>query len=402
MNKAVSSYSGRINKLLFAIAGADERPIEEAATAYAEIIKSFPPEIEFYIVGSFTKSHEGIEDKQKLEQDFGSDLYDAIIRKVEGSKITVIPINFSFEHDWMIKKLKILSQKVDLENEQPAYDFNDWIQDPFVVLNNSCNQIVLLESIYPKSNVLDQIFLCDLIVAKTEFSMKTFPYILTGGNVLIGDDFMFVGVDELRLNAKEFNWNLTLRKNKVGFESELKKSCGVSEVLWVNLPVNWEDNLPDLSTALQPMFHIDLYLTMCGRNPLNGRFRVMVGKAYEAHEKSGSDVYKLKSELLDKTADQLQTLGLEVERIPLVFTHDNQNCIEKVYSYNNALVEVYHGFRKVYLPLFKDIFTKFNFEAAKKFIDWGFAVIPVNGLDKYAISHSGLHCITKDLSRSQM
>src|SRR5690606_2708499 len=93
------------------------------------------------------------------------------------------------------------------------YDLNNWVQDQFIVLSSS-NSIYMIEPLL-LSNRKNNDYLEELNNVKFNgFSLKKnqVPFIFDGGNILIGDNFFFIGSDDFYKSQALFLENSDLKE----------------------------------------------------------------------------------------------------------------------------------------------------------------------------------------------
>src|SRR5690606_23454792 len=126
---------------------------------------------------------------QGKETNFCKDFLQNISTELfEGATLfTVVKNEFKCEE---YENVKLIRLKKD-------YDLNNWVQDQFIVLSSS-NSIYMIEPLL-LSNRKNNDYLEELNNVKFNgFSLKKnqVPFIFDGGNILIGDNFFFIGSDD--------------------------------------------------------------------------------------------------------------------------------------------------------------------------------------------------------------
>ena len=94
----------------------------------------------------------------------------------------------------------------------------------------------------------------------------------------------------------------------------------------------------------QPIFHIDMFVSLTGRGQ-SGRYRVLVGSPAEADRLLGrSPLPQALSEIFDDVARELEAQGFDVIRNPLPLTYvDDPQARERFWYFatsNNCLVQI--------------------------------------------------------------
>jgi hypothetical protein len=157
----------------------------------------------------------------------------------------------------------------------------------------------------------------------------------------------------------------------------------------------------------QPLFHIDAFLTLAGRQG-DGRYTVLVGDpALAASALSRALPDHAMQQAFDDIAQQLRDAGFNVVRNPLpLIYHDNQITKTRHWyfaSANNALVEIDGSTKNVWLPtyghgLWKALVTTDRMNEAI----WqrlGFNTRLLGDYNQFAVNLGSLHCLVKCLAR---
>ncbi|MCK4761344.1 MAG: hypothetical protein KAW12_04030 [Candidatus Aminicenantes bacterium] len=114
---------------------------------------------------------------------------------------------------------------------------------------------------------------------------------------------------------------------------------------------------------------------------------------------------KKTTEVLDRTAKHLETLGYRVVRIPYLPNglHDSKERHDIMFgmgfNYSNVLTEVYDNVKKVYIPRYG--FKQLDEAAARAYREAGFRVVILDGPLSTAITPrndgAGLDCLTSEI-----
>ena len=107
----------------------------------------------------------------------------------------------------------------------------------------------------------------------------------------------------------------------------------------------------------QPIFHIDMFVSLAGRSP-SGRYRLLLGSPALADDVLGRpQLPHALSEIFDDVARQLKAQGFEIVRNPLPLTNVDDPVLKERSWYfatsNNCLVQIddMEGHR-VWLPTY--------------------------------------------------
>jgi hypothetical protein len=258
------------------------------------------------------------------------------------------------------------------------------------------------------------------------------PLYFQGGNILVGDNFFLIGadypartVDYTRaagghisvppgkdaeahvkgLYSKYLDPKRTLHyvAARVPVAAKIERPVTIDSEEWTEV-IN-KENKPG---TVQPVFHIDMFITLVGRNP-DGRFKVLVGDpslAYRLLEEPAPDHAMI--EVFDDIARGLEKLGFDVMRNPLPLAYEDNALTRRRLWYfassNNCLVQnsARHG-RIVWLPTYgHGNWEKLRkTDAAMKAL-WerlGFEVRQLPDFHALAADSGALHCIKKYLAR---
>jgi hypothetical protein len=272
------------------------------------------------------------------------------------------------------------------------------------------------------------------------------PLYFQGGNVLVGDDFFLIGADyparSLRYLDKgaiipeEEGWsrgklyerilqlygaNLDFRRRLIPIGSSLpvlgqqtRTFCKGGKV-WTEIS-NMGNSRDELATV-QPLFHIDMFLTLLGRPGPRNKYRVAVGDPAMAAEiiKKELPEYELPDFAMPEVFDDIaRTLArqhdFEVVRtpLPLVYSDDearlerrwyfatSNNCLvqfDREKPQNNIIWMPTYGYKPWEELKLTDTKTKEIYEGL------GFKVRTLTNFHPFAENLGAMHCIKKYLRR---
>ncbi|MGG3159774.1 hypothetical protein ABEP50_29480 [Priestia megaterium] len=393
--KLISSCEGLIKKILLTIPtyavsdieGEGPNPIK---AIYLDLFNKLPHDIEFIIV-----VHKGTEDEvntwlKKYNRD---------------KKSTIIP----------------------LPND---IHFSVWAEDAHSIVHDSgTNKYYFVEPI-------DFVRYGDSLVAEyvsnaTEFDSIQTPLHFQGGNILIGDDFFLIGADYPRLTLRYVNNTIIKKESETDEEAVYRAFCNYldpSRKLFyikssVPVPIGKERKLAineeqwteeiyvhNADGTLQPIFHIDMFVTLIGRND-NGKYQVLVGSPKLAADLLGIPLWDHSmNDVFDSIAENLVKDGFEVHRnpLPLAYVDDVSEKRRSWYfcTYNNALVEFSKEKGKtVWLPTYGYEHWKELSEIDKRNVEiwesFGYKVVQLTDCHPLAANLGVLHCIKKYLKRGK-
>jgi hypothetical protein len=305
-----------------------------------------------------------------------------------------------------------------------------WAEDPYVVVEDGApptRRFLVEPFTFPRAG--DSV-LAELVAEATELQSIQSPLYFQGGNVLIGDDFVLIGVDYLfetldtflryrpvlgmpadRAGAQDFIVGLF----RQSFDPErgllfAGTRLRVPDVQTRPLTIageEWKEVLHTGAGRNQPIFHIDMFISLAGRGP-SGRYRLLVGSPPEADRLLGRpSLPQALSEIFDDVARQLETQGFEVIRNPLPLTYvDDPLAKERTWYFatsNNCLVQIEADSKHVWLPTYghgawADLVA--TDEANRRVWEGlGFTVHQLGDFNVFAQNLGSVHCIKKYLAR---
>jgi hypothetical protein len=291
-----STWQGRIEQLLFAFpAWAVED--DDSATAYRSVIAALRPGTGFVVVHSAAV-------RDTVEEWF----------RAAGHTDSVVFVPL------------------------PDYvSFTDWAEDAYVALADAVDDTRYLMEPWEFQRAGDAL-IADAVEEYTGIRASQAPLIFQGGNCLIGDDFWFLGTDyfadsiavlqrgraavELPEGA---DLDAAVRRLFHDYVEAARRLVLIGTRKPIPVPAfrgrregaGYFLDLPDGGTgAFQPIFHIDMFLTLVGR--VDDRFVVLVGDPSQADDLLGTTSPYALAEVYDRLAADLAGAGFDVRRNPLV------------------------------------------------------------------------------------
>jgi len=416
-----STWQGRIEQILFAFpAWAAEDP--ESATAYRSVITALRPGTEFVVVHAASA-------RDTVEEWF--------VAAGHLDTVTYVPL--------------------------PDYvSFTDWAEDAYVALADGIDDTRYLVEPWEFQRAGDAL-IADAVEEYTDIRASQAPLIFQGGNCLVGDDFWFLGTDYFADSIA------LLRRGRAPVELPEGADLAAAVrrlfhdyvdagrrlvLIGTRKPITVPDfrgrregeeyflDLPSSGTgAFQPIFHIDMFVTLVGRE--DDRFVVLVGDPSQADELLGTSAPYALREVYDQLAATLAAAGFDVRRNPLVHRstpaqslslaelraiaeqEDDATLAQAVreltaagarddtsvtvrdwhhITWNNCLVENgADGGRHVYLPTFghgpESDLAVLDRHMTELWNGLGFEVHPLADFNSFARRQGVVHCIKKYLRR---
>jgi len=266
-------------------------------------------------------------------------------------------------------------------------DFTSWVQDSFLVATAGETETRIWASprVKRRHGGWDDA-VPRLVAEHLGWRCELLPCGVEAGNVLV-DSAVVIGAD-VPTNAPEPEW---------GALREQLTSTGRRLVVAV-------------SGASQPIFHIDLYLTLAGPHAVTGQPCALVGSVRQARTLLGQPSDPTDPDAsLDAVAVYLAADGFAVDRLPLMPLSALSLPEAAWFSYNNCLVEVWRDIdgtlrRRVALPAYGadggTALETLDAEAARVWRGLGFEVRFASGaFTRMAELAGSLRCMTKVLSR---
>lgn len=390
--KLISSAHGAIAQLLFTIpayavkpAGGQTNPI---ASAYKDLLFKLPAAIKFTVL-----THTSVE--PTVTQWF----------KVVG-----------------LGSVEVLAVPDHLH-------FSVWAEDGYVVSKDTVSGETFFVEPFEFPRYADGL-IADFVSNGTSLSHTQAPLYFQGGNVLIGDDFFFIGADYPANSLKYINKvivpgpgekpfdtvhrlygeymdkvrNLHYVGSTIPVPAETTRSIIIDGEQWTE--VLYMGNKPG---TVQPLFHIDMFITLAGRDA-TGKYQLVVGDPSLAAKALGVPLWPHAMQaVFDNVAKSLQNLGFAVIRNPLPLVYvDDPGTKERLWYFataNNALVQIIDaGDKKIWLPAYGfgnwTSLTETDNANVKIWESLGFKATLLSDFHPFAENLGAVHCIKKYLGRA--
>jgi hypothetical protein len=319
-----------------------------------------------------------------------------------------------------------LSERATLLAGPDEIGFSIWAEDGYVVVRGEDAGYFVEPFVFRRRG---DALVADLVTNGTALRLYQAPLYFQGGNVLVGDDFFLLGADyifetirtgvldidpgapfdeQLAVIAEAYRSYVDRDRELIVVGSRIPvPSEGSVEV--THQGEQWVDvfYLGNSEGTRQPLFHIDMFITLAGRSP-SGTYRLLVGDPRLAAETLDVPVppYAL-VEIFDDIAEQLTDGGFEVVRnpLPLVAVADPGRRVREWYfaTGNNALVEFAEEEKRVLLPSYGHTAWPELARTDEANVDvWnglGFDAQLLGDFHPFAQNLGAVHCIKKYLAR---
>jgi hypothetical protein len=331
--------------------------------------------------------------------------------------------------------------------------FSIWAQDAYA-LTTSNEQAYFVE---PLSflRYADAV-IADYVTNATNIKNFQVPLYFQGGNILVGDDFWLIGADYPKKSLEYINNAIFANDGETSeqlvkrlFQENLDTS---RELTYVGspIPVPADDVMltqengqffvdmvfqGNESGTVQPLFHIDMFLTLAGRDA-TGKYQILVGDPSMApiHPSVNPPAVYSMQNVYDAIADFFKSSGFNVIRNPLPLTFSTEKVqleklnvpdyqpIYEIYlklhnlglteielrswyfaTANNALVENTASCKRVWLPTYGYEEYEYLQESDRKnqeiWQNLGFEVTMLPNFHSLASGLGAVHCIQKYIER---
>ena len=294
----VSSWAGTIDQILFTFPayGVDSR---ESVAGYRSVIEALRPGTKFVVVHARSK-------RAQVEEWFTAAGH-------SGSNVTYVPL--------------------------PDYvNFTDWAEDGYVALTDEADNTAYLMEPWEFPRAGDAL-ISEAVQEYAPIRSDQAPLIFQGGNCLIGNTFWFLGKDYFADSVALLERSrppVTIPEGDTSeafvrrlFSDYIDRErklvvIGTSKPIPVRQYYGSRENSDyfldvtgDGAGTFQPIFHIDMFLTLMGEDEKGG-FRVLVGSPSLGDQLLGTTSPYSLDDVYDSIAADLTAAGMNVQRNPLV------------------------------------------------------------------------------------
>lgn len=306
--------------------------------------------------------------------------------------------------------------------------FSIWAEDGYVIVNDrdSDNRYMLEPFSFPR---FGDGLIADFVSNETHLRSNQAPLYFQGGNVLIGDDFFFIGADYPAKSLDYINRVIVPNPNEkpVAAVRRLYREYMDTDrrlfYIGSTIPVpaqterqiviggeQWKEilYLGNKQGTVQPLFHIDMFITLAGRDD-DGNYQVLVGDPKMAADTLGVALWTHSmKQVYDNIARGLERIGFKVVRnpIPLVYV-DDPRYHERIWYFataNNALVQITDTNKTVWLPTYGhgnwSSLTATDQQNKSIWESLGFTINLLGDFHPFAENLGAVHCIKKYLNRT--
>lgn len=314
----------------------------------------------------------------------------------------------------------------------PRYlSFSVWAEDGYVAVTDAGREPPVTFLIEPFSFPrYGDGMVADLVAGATDLHATQVPLYFQGGNVLVGDDFVLVGADYLTRTLETWaeygpvlpghgppadqarqlfteTFDPARKLHFIGLTRPLPPDL-LAPRTFLQDGDEWTEDVGAGAGSLQPVFHIDMFLSLAGRDPESGRYRVLVGSPAAAAEILEEPLADHALDMaFDSIARRLQRLGFDVVRNPLprVYVDYPDERVRQWYfaTSNNCLVEITGPSRRVWLPTYGhgpwEALAATDRANREVWEGLGFEVAELGDFHPFAQNLGALHCIKKYLAR---
>jgi hypothetical protein len=222
----------------------------------------------------------------------------------------------------------------------------DWGEDPYVALHDAADGVRYLVEPWSFGRAGDAL-IADAVEEHTDIRASGSPLVFQGGNCLVGDDFWLLGRDyfadtvalltegrppvEIPAGAAPAAFATGLFSSYVDADRRLVllgtgRPIALRELVGTREGDRYFLDIPREGVGtFQPIFHIDMFVTLVGRPPAasgpalaSAGFEVLVGSPSLGDELLGTASPFALAEVYDSLAAELAQQGFVVRRNPLV------------------------------------------------------------------------------------
>jgi hypothetical protein len=309
--------------------------------------------------------------------------------------------------------------------------FSIWAEDGYVAITDGDDGVTYLLEPFSFPRYGDSL-IADFVANATDIRNTQAPLYFQGGNLLIGDGFVLLGLDYPAETLAYVDQGILRPGPSESPEALIRRLYGdyldaERDIVYVGstVPVpemqqrgfhldgeEWTEilYLGNKPGTAQPLFHIDMFVSLAGRGS-DGRYRVLVGDPRLAADILDAPLYPhAMADIFDNIARSLGQQGFAVARNPLPLVYvDDEPARRRLWYFataNNALVESRPDRGPtVYLPTYgHGAWTALTATDEANREIWeglGYAAVLLTDFHPFAENLGAVHCITKYLARAE-
>ena len=313
----------------------------------------------------------------------------------------------------------------------PTMTFTVWAEDAYAAIRDVAGGITSAASRYLVEPAVfrraDDALIADEMARNTSLSQSQVKLYFQGGNILVGDDFWLLGMD-YAINS--LNLGYVVPQPSEGKLAAIERAYGQAldhsrklHVIGSSVTVPHQQQVPivinnepwfeevyvgNAQGTTQPLFHIDMFITLAGRSD-DGKQIVVVGDPQAAADLLNTPLSRYAMQpIFNNIATKLTAAGFEVVRnpLPLVYQDEPARKIRRWYfaTANNALVQTAEKDRRVWLPTYGHGDWRELAATDRANADiWrhlGYSVHSLGDFHPFARNLGAVHCISKYLGRT--
>jgi hypothetical protein len=387
----VSSAHGEIAHLLLTIpAYAAERVSGRAnpiASAYKDLLAKLPPDVKYTVL-----THESVEKTVALW--------------FKGAGVAAVELLSVPDH----------------------LHFSVWAEDGYAIVEDAEAGGRFFVEPFEFPRYADGL-IADFVSNNSELRHTQAPLYFQGGNILIGDDFFFIGGDYPANSLRYVGRVIVPDEGEEPADAVHRLYRHYLDdarrlyIIGSTIPVPYEAARPvtidgeewtehlyvgNKKGTVQPLFHIDMFMTLAGRNAA-GQYQVVVGDPGLAAAALGIPPWlHAMQEVFDDIARGLEQRGFVVHRnpLPLAYVDDEASKARTWYfaTANNALVQITDASdRRIWLPAYGfgnwKALQATDEANVKLWESLGFKATLLTDFHPFAENLGAVHCIKKYLRR---
>jgi hypothetical protein len=320
------------------------------------------------------------------------------------------------------------ASRATIDAFEDSLNISVWAEDGYVVVKEQASNSTYFVEPYSFPRYGDAL-VANFVSHYTDLRTTQAPLYFQGGNVLIGDDFFLIGADYPAHSVQYIDSGVlrppagqsvpdfikTLYREYLDGERTLHyvgSTIPVPVQTARKITVNgeaWTEVVcaGNAKGTVQPLFHIDMFITLIGRERPGGKYRMLVGDPARAYDLlGGTPPAHAMRVVFDDIGKSLETLGFEVLRnpLPLVYVDDPEDKVRRWYfaTANNALVQNTPT-REVWLPTYGygawQELARTDEANREVWTNLGFTVHMLSDFHPFAENLGAVHCIKKYLAR---